>query len=103
MPVKVVIERHVKHGYEERVIALLKELRAHCLDQSGYVSGETLRESSDPNRLLVISQWQGVGDWRQWEANTDRTALDEQIGPLLQEPTTIRVYLEGMSEETSGA
>ncbi len=64
MAVKVVIERKVLPGQERRVLELLRALRIRCLDEPGYITGETLRDSEDPNNLVVISTWFGLGDWR---------------------------------------
>ena len=103
MAVKVLIERHVKYGDEQPVYDLLKQLRTHCLDQPGYIQGETLRDAMDPSHLLVISHWFGLGHWRQWESSTVRQELDQQVRAHLESDPVVRVYLEGMSEEISGA
>ena len=103
MSVKVLIERHVTYGHEQPVYDLLKQLRAHCLDQSGYIQGETLRDAMDPSHLLVISHWFGLGHWRQWESSAVRRELDQKVRAHLESDPVVRVYLEGLSEEISGA
>ena len=57
----------------------------------------------DPSHLLVISHWFGLGHWRQWESSTVRQELDQQVRAHLESDPVVRVYLEGMSEEISGA
>lgn len=103
MAVKVLIERHVTYGHEQPVYDLLKQLRAHCLDQPGYIQGETLRDALDPSHLLVISHWFGLGHWRQWESSAIRRELDQKVRAHLEGDPVVRVYLRGMSDEISGA
>ena len=103
MAVKVIIERRVLPGQEKRVLELLRALRSQCLDQPGYISGETLRDSEDQHTLVVISSWFGLGDWRRWHASDERRALESQIRVSLSGPERVHVLLEGLSEVHSGA
>ncbi|MFQ5382697.1 MAG: antibiotic biosynthesis monooxygenase family protein [Dehalococcoidia bacterium] len=103
MAVKVLIERRVLPGQERRTLDLLRELRTRCLEQGGYISGETLRDSEDAHLLVVVSTWFGLMDWRRWHASPDRKELEGQLRPLLAAPERVRVLLEGLSEVHSGA
>ncbi|MCC6959863.1 MAG: antibiotic biosynthesis monooxygenase [Dehalococcoidia bacterium] len=103
MAVKVVIERRVLPGQERRVLELLRKLRGRCLDEPGYISGETLRDSEDPHNIVVISNWFGLGDWRRWSASADRREFETKIRQHLAAPERVRVLLEGLTEQHSGA
>ncbi|MBW2582766.1 MAG: hypothetical protein JRE36_04125, partial [Deltaproteobacteria bacterium] len=54
MNAKILIKRRFKKGKQKEIIALLRELRSSALHQSGYISGETLTSSEDPQALMVI-------------------------------------------------
>jgi len=103
MAIKVIIERRVLPGQEKRVLELLRMLRTECLAQAGYISGETLRDSEDPHTLLVISAWFGLMDWKRWHASDHRRALEGEIRASLASPERVRVLLEGLTENHSGA
>lgn len=103
MAVKVVIERRVLPGRERQVLELLRQLRIRCLDEPGYISGETLRDSEDPHNIVVISTWFGLGDWKRWAQSTDRKDFESRIRQHLAAPERVRVLLEGLSEQLSGA
>ena len=105
MAVKVLIERKViaQPGNEVQVLAIMKEIRARCLDQAGYISGETLRDNDDPSTLLVMSTWFGQGDWKTWHDSPVRKQLMSRLRPLLARPERIRILLEGISDSHSGA
>lgn len=103
MAVKVVIERKVLPGQERRALELLRTIRARCLDEPGYISGETLRDSEDPKAIVVISTWFGLMDWRRWHASEDRHAFESELRKCLIEPERVRILLEGLSDIHSGA
>jgi heme-degrading monooxygenase HmoA len=103
MAVKVLIERRVLPGQERRVLELLRRLRARCLEQEGYISGESLRDSEDARTIVVISTWFGLMDWRNWHASPTRKSLESEIRVHLAAPERVRVLLEGLSDTHSGA
>lgn len=103
MAVKVIIERRALPGQERRVLELLRALRIRCLDEPGYITGETLRDSEDAQNVMVISTWFGLGDWRRWHNSADRKDFESRIRQHLSAPERVRVLLEGLSEQHSGA
>jgi heme-degrading monooxygenase HmoA len=78
-------------------------MRARCLDEEGYISGETLRDSEDASTIVVISTWFGLMDWRRWHSSPERREFESQLRPCLAGPERVRVLLEGLSESHSGA
>jgi len=90
--VRVIIERHIKAGQRGEFIDLLNRLRAMVVQQTGYISGETLASIEDAFVLSVLSTWQSLEDWQRWEGNQERVKLEQQIEPLLLENTKIRIY-----------
>jgi len=103
MAVKVIIERRFLAGQERRALELLRAMRARCLEEPGYISGETLRDSEDPQAIVVISSWFGLMDWKRWQASEERHAFESKMRPLLASPERVRVLLEGLTEHHSGA
>lgn len=102
MVAKVFIERKVRAGNERKVLELMKQLRVNCLDERGYVSGESLIDSGDSHTILVISTWWNKGMWDDWYASKKRMAVEKELEPLLQEPETVRVFMDGVPPEAAG-
>jgi antibiotic biosynthesis monooxygenase (ABM) superfamily enzyme len=95
MAVRVLITRRfkkdcVKHGFK-----LLNELRGYVTIQPGYISGETLIASEDPDKLLVISTWSGRKKWLDWLDNSKRAEYSEKMRALLDGPEQVEVFLSG--------
>ena len=103
MAVKVLIERRVLPGQERRALEILRTMRARCLEEPGYITGETLRDAEDAHNIIVISTWFGLMDWRRWHSSDSRKAFETQLRPLLAAPERARVLLEGLTESHSGA
>jgi heme oxygenase (mycobilin-producing) len=103
MAVKVLIERRIEPRARRTVIDAMKRMRQRCLDEPGYISGETLFDNNDENHIVVISTWFGLMDWKRWQASEDRQAYIDQIQPHLREPDRVLVMLEGLSERVAGA
>ncbi|MBC7360258.1 Quinol monooxygenase YgiN [Desulfacinum infernum DSM 9756] len=92
MAVRVLIERIVDPDKELQLQHKLLQLRAKAMQAGGYISGETLRAVGDPQRFLVISTWNSLDDWKAWENNPERQALQEEIDTLLRAPAKVSVY-----------
>jgi heme-degrading monooxygenase HmoA len=93
MAVRVFIEREIDPENEVKLHNLLLKLRAKAVQARGYISGETLQSVDDPNRFLVISTWNSLEEWRNWENDPDRKAIQEEIDKVLRVPSKVSVYV----------
>ena len=71
---------------------MLIQLRSMANRQSGYISGETLRNVDDPNEYLVISTWKSLDAWQRWLNNEDRADLEGRVDALLGSSTVYKVF-----------
>jgi len=95
MAVKVFIKRQIKEGKSKEVFTLLNKFRSNAMEQTGYISGETLFNHDDPKKLVVMSMWQSVENWLQWKGNPDRKAHEDEMEQYLEKPTEYEVYVLG--------
>ncbi len=99
MAVKIFIKRHVKEGKVDNAYTLLNKIRSNAMNQPGYISGETLVNHYDYRSITVISTWQSVEDWINWEESDKRAGNEAELESLLEEPTKFEIYDMGMSSE----
>ena len=94
MTVRVLIEREVEPGREAGLRHLMTQARSKALKAKGYISGETLRAVDNPNKFLVLSNWNSVEDWKAWESDPERAKLQMEMAPLLlgREKCTMYVH-----------
>ena len=89
--VRVLIERRLAPGQEQAVKQAMVELRQDAIDIPGYVSGETLRDSDDPLRFIVISTWTSRARWEAWAKSEARLRREANVLPLLSETEKVTV------------
>jgi heme-degrading monooxygenase HmoA len=75
-----------------QLVPLLEDARELAFRQPGYISGETMRNVTDPYEFLVISTWKSIEDWERWFANPERKMIEGKIDMVLGAPTDYRVY-----------
>ena len=94
MAVKVLMKRVPHPGAWKDLNSVLRELRILAMNQPGYISGETLLSAADQGTTLVISVWETVKLWREYEESPGRRAVLNKLGPLLAETETADVWVE---------
>ena len=80
--IKVIVERDCQPGKEKQLRDLFIQLRTMAVQQSGYISGETLRELVNPSHFKVISTWSTLGDWKRWHSSQQRMLIEKKIEPI---------------------
>lgn len=95
--IRVIIERRIKAGTEQRVAELLRELRIRAAQQPGYISGETLFAAGDHLHQMVISTWQSPELWQRWRHSPERLEFLFQLDPLLAEAPKTNVFAPAVS------
>jgi heme-degrading monooxygenase HmoA len=93
MLVKVFIKRQVQEGKETAFLSLLKKIRLDAMKYDGYISGETLISTDDPQKVMIISTWQNIKDWEIWKASEERKNTDALLEELQVEPTSYEPYV----------
>ncbi|MBB5346833.1 antibiotic biosynthesis monooxygenase [Desulfoprunum benzoelyticum] len=92
MAVKIFIKRRVTGKESIELSLLLQKLRGLTLNQSGYISGETLRRIDRNDEWMVISTWRSVEDWNKWVNNDRRRVVQAEIDALLGTETEYAIY-----------
>ncbi len=97
MVAKILIRRRFKMGKTKEIFALLKGFRSAALNQPGYISGETLTEHNDSQRMLVIGTWENIESWHNWKKNSKRKEFEALLEIYQEGPTEYEEYLLGVS------
>ena len=96
MAVKVLIKRRFKEKYFNEINEMLKKLRNGAMDQSGYMSSETLWDSKDPYRVVVASNWRTEKEWNIWKNSELRNIEGQNMEKYLDGETEYEVYEMGL-------
>ena len=96
--IKVVIERYCKPGEEARLEEFLKDLRASCMHNSSYISGETLVNINDPLNYFVIGTWSRLDGWEKWQNSRERHELLQLMASCVEGDPIVKVFTAGDGE-----
>jgi heme-degrading monooxygenase HmoA len=100
MAIKVLIKRHIIVGKTNEALELLNTLRSQAMNQPGYISGETLVNHFDARSITVISTWQTIEDWIEWQDSDERAATEARLDKILEEAAKFEIYDLGRSPKT---
>ncbi len=92
MSVMIIIKRVFRMDQTNKLIPLLKELRAKSEKQPGFISRTTYSKLNDPGELVVIMEWESVDDWIKWMDHKDAKDLQWQVDSIIGEKTFFDVY-----------
>lgn len=95
MAVKILITRTVPEDKGIEMLKLFRDLRSIAAQQTGYITGETLKSSDRPDVFLVISTWESETDWEKWLLNKERQEIQNRIDTLLGGKTTYEMFHYG--------
>lgn len=95
MAIKVLITRRFKPGKALDLLNLLNQLRATAINQSGYISGETLFSKDDTQKMAVLAAWEDNASWEKWKVDPVRKSYEAKMEDFLVEPPQYEVFALG--------
>jgi heme-degrading monooxygenase HmoA len=98
MAVKILIKRAIPHDKAKKMIPLFRNMRQMAMKQTGYISGETMRNYNNPEEFLVISTWQSADEWENWLKSKERQEIQTEIDSLLGGKTHYEIFHYGFSQ-----
>ena len=95
MAVKIFIRRNLPEERTHDLLPLFRRLRNLATNQSGYISGETLKNVDATGEYLVISTWQSLDDWREYVVSRERIEIQNEIDARMDEASVYEIYQYG--------
>lgn len=93
MITKVIMKRIITEGKESKFFSLLRDLRFKAMEQEGYISAETLVCADQTNKIMTISLWETMKDWKAWESNQKRIEMNKLLSALEEKPAECEIYV----------
>jgi antibiotic biosynthesis monooxygenase (ABM) superfamily enzyme len=88
--IKVINGYKLKQGADLQPVLL--KLREHAMSYPGYVGAENLVSDKDPSIVAIITTWDNVEQWRDWQGSRMRGEIMKEAEPLLEEELRVSVY-----------
>lgn len=99
--IRVIIERQIAESLEEIYDERARSSLRKAVDIPGFISGESLRGSDNPNHRVVLSTWRSANHWHRWHNSPERRAMMAQIRPMLEGDERIIVLEHVGAAETA--
>ncbi|MBA7696486.1 hypothetical protein ES703_105134 [subsurface metagenome] len=71
---------------------LLLKLREHAMSYPGYLGADNLVSDKDSSIVAIITTWDSVEQWRDWQESKMRGEIMKEAEPLLEEEMRVSVY-----------
>jgi len=88
--IKVIVGYRVKDGADIQPVLL--KIRANAMQYSGFVGAETLVRRKDGTVIIVITTWESVKDWREWDSSNIKKGLLREMRELLEDEPRVTTY-----------
>jgi heme-degrading monooxygenase HmoA len=88
--VKVIIGYKLKPGAD--ILPMLVKLRSHAMNSPGFVGAENLMNNKDVSIVAIITTWEDVEYFRDWEKSRARLAIIKEFRDLLAEEPKVTIY-----------
>lgn len=88
--IKVINGYKLKQGADLQ--PLLLKLREHAMSYPGYLAADNLVSDKDPTIVAIITTWESVEQWRDWQDSKMRAEIMKGAEGLLEEELRVSVY-----------
>jgi heme-degrading monooxygenase HmoA len=75
MSVKMIVDVRVKPGSQDDLAHAYRALRERAQEEPGLISHQLCQCSDDPERFLVISEWDSAETSSDWDRSEDHARL----------------------------
>ena len=82
--IRVLIERHIADDLAEHYEKAARNTLQVATQAHGFISGESLKNSNDPNHRVVMATFRTIQDWQRWHSSEERKQIMEAIMPMLE-------------------
>ena len=88
--IKVINGYKLKRGADLQPVLL--KLRELAMSYPGYIGAENLMSDKDPSIVAIITTWDNVEQWQNWQDSRRRADIMKEAEPLLEEEMRVSVY-----------
>ena len=88
--IKVINGYKLKQGADLQ--PLLLKLREHAMSYPGYLAADNLVSDKDPSIMAIITTWENVEQWRDWQDSKMRAEIMKEAEGILEEELRVSIY-----------
>ncbi|MBY4677819.1 antibiotic biosynthesis monooxygenase family protein [Marinobacterium arenosum] len=89
--IRVLIERHIADGLAEHYEKTARETLQKAMQAHGFITGEALHNTEDPNHRVVLATYRTIQDWQRWARSPERQEMLDQLMPMLESEEKVTI------------
>lgn len=89
--IRVLIERHIADDLAEHYENAARNTLQTAMQAHGFISGESLKNSYDPNHRIILATFRTLADWQRWHSSVERKEIMGAIMPMLESEEKITI------------
>jgi heme-degrading monooxygenase HmoA len=70
----------------------LRKLRSQAMQFPGFIGAENLYSQQEPSVVALVSTWEAIENWKDWEKSRIRRDILKEATPLLAEDPRVNIY-----------
>ncbi len=89
--IRVIIERVIAETLEANYEQAAMEILQRAVVAPGFISGESLRDVSNPRHRMVLCKWRSLAEWQQWQDSPERKEMMDKLTLMLEKEENVTV------------
>lgn len=89
--IRVIIERIIAETLEANYEDAAKKVLQQAIHAPGYISGESLKDMTNPRHRFIICNWRSAADWSHWQQSHDRKELMGQLNLMMEKEEKVTI------------
>lgn len=99
MAIKVQITRNFTSGTLDQASKILIRARYQAMGMPGYITSETWSDHSDPHKVIVVSMWHSIDDWKRWQDSPQRGEFVTELNKIMVGGEHLAYYALGIQSQ----
>ena len=71
---------------------IFREIRSAAMNYPGFMGAQNLQNTRDPSIVALVSTWENIDSWHNWERSSARAEINEEARPLVAEELRVSTY-----------
>ena len=71
---------------------IFRKIRSAAMNYPGFMGAQNLQNTRDPSIVALVSTWENIEAWHNWEQSSVRREINEEAKPLVVEELRVSIY-----------
>jgi heme oxygenase (mycobilin-producing) len=88
--IQVMVGYKLKEGVN--IEHIFRKIRSNSMNYPGFMGAQNLQNTRDPSIVALVTTWENMEAWRNWEQSSIRQEIVAEAKPLVAEELRVSIY-----------